>query len=46
MKNIIKRIKIEKVEKGFTKPRQQIIDKLYAATLPAGKIPELFITNI
>ena len=46
MRNTIKRIKIKKVEKGFTKPRQQIIDKLYTATPLAGEIPELFTTNI
>ena len=46
MRNIIKGIKVEKVEKGFIKPRQQIIDELYAAALPAGEIPELFTTDI
>ena len=46
MRNTIKGIKIEKVEKGFTKPRQQIIDELYTATPPAGEIPELFTTNV
>ena len=46
MRNTIKGIKIKKIKKRFTKPRQQIINKLYAATPLAGKIPELFTTNI
>ena len=46
VRNAIKRIKVKKVEKGFTKPRQQIIDKLYATALPAGEILELFTTNV
>ena len=46
MKNAIKEIKIEKVEKRFTKPRQQIINELYATTPPAGEIPELFTTDV
>ena len=46
MKNVIKGIKVKKIEKGFTKPHQQIINKLYAAAPPAGEIPELFTTDI
>ena len=46
VRNAIKGIKVEKVEKGFTKPRQQIIDELYAAAPPAGEIPELFTTDV
>ena len=46
MRNVIKGIKVEKIEKGFTKPRQQIIDELYAAAPLAGEIPELFTTDI
>ena len=46
MRNAIKGIKVKKIEKGFTKPRQQIIDELYTATLLAGEIPELFTTNV
>ena len=46
VRNTIKGIKIEKVEKGFMKPRQQIIDELYTAALLVGEILELFITNI
>ena len=46
MRNAIKGIKVEKVEKGFTKPRQQIINELYAAALLAGEILELFTTDI
>ena len=46
MRNIIKGIKIKKIKKGFTKPRQQIINELYTTTLLVGKIPELFITDI
>ena len=46
MRNTIKGIKIKKVEKGFTKPRQQIINELYTAAPLVGEIPELFTTNI
>ena len=46
VRNAIKGIKVEKVEKGFTKPRQQIINELYATAPPAGEIPELFTTDV
>ena len=46
VRNIIKGIKIEKVEKGFIKSCQQIINELYTAAPLVGEILELFTTDI